>query len=184
MGKDERFRSQTHISPGPGQYSPDVISSLSTVSHKTMNNKLNQTFHGGFTTSVSRGPDDSASLSKKASRKSMPGTNDNEGHLFGTHYNRMHYFPEIDKDFKNREGPGPAKYELFSRVVHSAGIQSSFPKVGQIMTYRGLVRSSSVLRRTNLPLIHTVMSDMRRGCFRIIRDLRAFILERQRRISI
>ena len=42
----------------------------------------------------------------------------------------MHYFPEIDKDFKNREGPGPAKYELFSRVVHSAGIQSSFPKVG------------------------------------------------------
>lgn len=93
-----------------------------------MNNKLNQTFHGGFGTSKG-GDEISRSLSKKASRKSMPGGNDNEGHLFGTHYNRLHYFPEIDKDFKNREGPGPAKYELFSRVVHSPGIQSSFPKV-------------------------------------------------------
>lgn len=61
----------------------------------------------------------------------MPGVNDNEGHLFGTHYNKMHYFPEIDKDFKNREGPGPAKYELFSKVIHSAGVQHSFSKVGR-----------------------------------------------------
>ncbi len=53
----------------------------------------------------------------------------NEGHLFGTHYNRMHYFPEIDKDFKNREGPGPAKYELFSKISHGPGIQHSFGKV-------------------------------------------------------
>lgn len=50
-------------------------------------------------------------------------------HLFGTHYNKMHYFPEIDKDFMNREGPGPAKYELFSKISHGPGIQHSFGKV-------------------------------------------------------
>lgn len=72
-------------------------------------------------------------MTKKASQRSIGkqqmGVNQNEGHLFGTHYNRMHYFPEIDKDFKNREGPGPAKYELFSKISHGPGIQHSFTKV-------------------------------------------------------
>ncbi len=87
MGKDKRFRSSTHLSPGPGQYSPDLISSIRVQTAKTMNSKLNQTVTAG---GGEQFRETSRSFSKKGSRKSMA---ENEGHLFGTHYNRMHYFP-------------------------------------------------------------------------------------------
>ena len=77
----------------------------------------------------------SRSFSKKgSSKRNVLEKVSGDTHLFGTHYNKMHYFPEIDKDFMNREGPGPAKYELFSKISHGPGIQHSFGKVRRRLT--------------------------------------------------
>ena len=80
---------------------------------------------------ISPGPSynlqDKHSLTKSDSNGSLNGGNSKKD-LFGNTYNKYKnvYFPELAKDFQNREGPGPGYYEERIRSIREKTY--SFPK--------------------------------------------------------